>query len=161
MIWPSETFCYFPDFVVKNFEIMSLFTKWLFLGRSELDVLCHSTGNLDSVFWYVNILFSFFSNMPPQGQNSWVLYETAAAAENKTTVAHSAQKREWQIVWRNIIIVIYVHIAGVYGAFLFFTQAKWATCAFGNYIFVFTLIFNSCTTAWIPQISPRLCSCLS
>lgn len=95
-----------------------------------------------------------FSKMPPQGQNSCVLYETDAAAEDKTPtiVAPSAQKRELQIVWRNVAIFAYLHTAAVYGAYLFLTQAKWATCAFGKYIFVFILLF----ICWIPRNSKYL-----
>lgn len=88
--------------------------------------------------------------MPPQGQNSWDLYETDATAKDKT-VAPSAQKRELQIVWKNVAIFSYLHIAAVYGAYLFFTQAKWATCVFGKYIFLFTSSFNCWITAWSPK----------
>lgn len=39
-------------------------------------------------------------------------------------------KRELKLVWRNIILFVYLHIAAVYGMYLMLTSAKLATIAF-------------------------------
>ncbi|RVE52666.1 hypothetical protein evm_002785 [Chilo suppressalis] len=68
--------------------------------------------------------------MPPQGQkkDSWVLYETDAKDEDVTHhVPPSAEKRELKIVWRNVFIFLYLHIAALYGGYLFLTSVMWKT----------------------------------
>lgn len=37
-----------------------------------------------------------------------------------------------RIVWRNVIIFVYLHAAALYGAWLLLTSAKLATIAFGE-----------------------------
>lgn len=44
-----------------------------------------------------------------------------------------AEKRKLKLVWRNIMIFGYLHIAALYGAWLFFTSAKWPTVFFCKY----------------------------
>lgn len=39
--------------------------------------------------------------------------------------------RKLQLVWRNILLFAYLHLAALYGAYLYFTTAKWATIIFG------------------------------
>ncbi|XP_011212610.1 acyl-CoA Delta-9 desaturase [Bactrocera dorsalis] len=46
-----------------------------------------------------------------------------------------AEKRKLKLVWRNIIIFGYLHIAALYGAWLFFTSAKWPTVFFSIYLY--------------------------
>lgn len=80
----------------------------------------------------------FADNMPPQGQTggSWVLYETDAVntdTDAPVIVPPSAEKREWKIVWRNVILMGMLHIGGVYGAYLFLTKAMWLTDLFGMF----------------------------
>lgn len=41
-------------------------------------------------------------------------------------------ERKLQLVWRNIILFTYLHIVAVYGLYLCFTSAKWATVFFGE-----------------------------
>lgn len=41
-----------------------------------------------------------------------------------------AEKRKLKLVWRNIMLFGYLHLAAVYGGFLLLTQAKWATVVF-------------------------------
>lgn len=36
------------------------------------------------------------------------------------------------LVWRNIILFIFVHLAAVYGGWLMITSAMWTTCLFGK-----------------------------
>lgn len=43
-----------------------------------------------------------------------------------------AEKRPLKWVWRNIIAFGYLHLAAVYGAWLFLTAAKWETAIFGK-----------------------------
>lgn len=37
-----------------------------------------------------------------------------------------------QIVWRNVVLMLSLHIAAVYGFVLFFTSAKWQTAVAGK-----------------------------
>ncbi|XP_049868594.1 acyl-CoA Delta-9 desaturase-like [Pectinophora gossypiella] len=77
--------------------------------------------------------------MPPQGQPSFVLFESDAVAEDKVPdVAPSAEaeKRKLRIVWRNVIIFAALHLGGVYGAFLFLAKAKWATSIFAVFLYL-------------------------
>lgn len=72
--------------------------------------------------------------MPPYAsdQVTGVLFETDAKTsdlglsivETKTNIADG---RRMELVWRNIIAFGYVHLAAVYGAYLFLTSAKWQT----------------------------------
>lgn len=40
--------------------------------------------------------------------------------------------RKVQLVWRNIILFAYLHLAAVYGLYLLFTSAKLLTVVFGK-----------------------------
>lgn len=48
--------------------------------------------------------------------------------------AKSAQMtpRKYAIAYRPVLTFAYIHIAGLYGLYLCFTSAKWATIAFGK-----------------------------
>lgn len=51
-------------------------------------------------------------------------------------IAEEVQKpteRKLELVWRNIILFIYLHMVGLYGLYLCFTSAKWRTVIFGEY----------------------------
>lgn len=48
-----------------------------------------------------------------------------------------------QIVWRNVALFVYLHIAALYGAYLMFASAKIATSIWGN-LKLFLLINESC-----------------
>nr|ABX71813.1 acyl-CoA-delta9-4-desaturase [Dendrolimus punctatus] len=79
--------------------------------------------------------------MPPQGQakSTWVLYETDVIndeAEVPVTVPPTAERRKWQLVWRNIILFGFLHIGAVYGAYLFLFKAMWKTCAFAIFLYL-------------------------
>lgn len=76
--------------------------------------------------------------MPPQGQPSasWVLEESDAATDDKDVavpVPPSAEKRKLEIVWRNVTLFVFLHVGAVYGGYLFFTKAMWATKFFGKF----------------------------
>lgn len=80
--------------------------------------------------------------MPPQSKNTvettGVLnecdVETIDGGLDKNVVElKHAGSRTLQLVWRNIIIFVYVHLAAVYGAYLLFTSAKLYTVIFGEY----------------------------
>ncbi|XP_022919265.1 acyl-CoA Delta-9 desaturase-like [Onthophagus taurus] len=71
--------------------------------------------------------------MPPNAlSETGVLFET----ENEIAVQElpgNVQKpdnRKLELVWRNIILMGYLHIAGVYGAYLMATSAMWKTVFF-------------------------------
>lgn len=44
----------------------------------------------------------------------------------------ATDKKPRELVWRNIILFSYLHLAALYGAFLFLTSAKWQTDLFGK-----------------------------
>jgi stearoyl-CoA desaturase (delta-9 desaturase) len=52
-----------------------------------------------------------------------------------STNEEDAQPIKIQIVWKNVVIYIYFHIAALYGIYLCFASAKWATIPWGNVIF--------------------------
>ncbi|GBN90117.1 Acyl-CoA Delta(11) desaturase, partial [Araneus ventricosus] len=47
--------------------------------------------------------------------------------------SNGSEKQEYktQIVWRNVILFAYLHLAGLYGFYLAFTSASWKTTVFG------------------------------
>lgn len=47
-------------------------------------------------------------------------------------VVKFAERRKLKLVWRNIILFAYLHVAAIYGLWLMLTSAKWATGAFGE-----------------------------
>jgi stearoyl-CoA desaturase (delta-9 desaturase) len=58
----------------------------------------------------------------------------------KNEIAESGDSKFWsQIVWKNVILFLYVHLAAVYGLYLMFTKAKGLTSLWGEY-FNFTSI---------------------
>lgn len=72
-------------------------------------------------------------------QQTGVLFEADAdtndgALADDITKFKKAEKRKLKLVWRNIILFGYLHLAAVYGAYLLLAQAKWATIAFCTYI---------------------------
>jgi hypothetical protein len=71
--------------------------------------------------------------------------ETVAVSsvEPKNHDSKPPQKYSRQIVWRNVILFVYLHLAAVYGAYLMLTSAKIITTVFGVYyfyIFLFIII---------------------
>lgn len=48
------------------------------------------------------------------------------------TVLKKAEKRKLILVWRNIILFAYLHLAAVYGLYLMIFSAKWSTGIFGE-----------------------------
>jgi stearoyl-CoA desaturase (Delta-9 desaturase) len=46
-----------------------------------------------------------------------------------------ASRRSVKLVWRNIILFVYLHFAAVYGLWLMLTSAKWSTGIFGKNCF--------------------------
>jgi len=61
--------------------------------------------------------------------------EPVAVPSVKPTIHDSKppQKYRRQIVWRNVMLFIYLHMAAVYGAYLMLTSAKIITTVFGVY----------------------------
>lgn len=46
-----------------------------------------------------------------------------------------AEKRRLQLVWRNILLFGYLHLAALYGGWLFLTSAKWPTVFFSIFLY--------------------------
>nr|AAM28483.2 acyl-CoA desaturase HassLPAQ [Helicoverpa assulta] len=64
---------------------------------------------------------------------------TVLSEEKEPTLTHlvpQASPRKYQIVYPNLITFGYWHIAGLYGLYLCFTSAKWATILFSYILFV-------------------------
>lgn len=62
-----------------------------------------------------------------------------------TTLPTKTDKKEvnQKIVWRNVILFAYLHLAALYGILLIFTSAKIATIIYGLFINLKYLLFNS------------------
>lgn len=50
----------------------------------------------------------------------------------QTSATKTKKLFDSDLVWRNIIAFIYLHIGALYGLYLLFTQAKLATALFGK-----------------------------
>lgn len=46
-----------------------------------------------------------------------------------------ASRRNYKLVWRNIILFAYLHLAALYGLWLMLTSAKWSTGIFGKILY--------------------------
>lgn len=46
--------------------------------------------------------------------------------------AKAVPEYRWQIVWRNVAIFIYLHVAAIYGLYLGITRAQWPTFFFSK-----------------------------
>lgn len=79
--------------------------------------------------------------MPPNTTDlNGVLFESDAGTPDMalpTAPVQQADNRPKQYVWRNIILFAYLHIAAVYGFYLFLFSAKWQTDVFGKLISFF------------------------
>lgn len=64
------------------------------------------------------------------------MYETDANKIEVAQVPPSAEKRKWEIVWRNVILFAFLHLGGLYGGYLFFFKAMWRTSLFGKYLHI-------------------------
>lgn len=47
-------------------------------------------------------------------------------------VEEKPSERKLQLVWRNIVLFIYLHAVALYGLYLCVTSARWATVIFGK-----------------------------
>lgn len=52
--------------------------------------------------------------------------------KNIVELKHADKDTKLQLVWRNIILFGYVHLAGVYGAYLLLSSARIYTAVFGK-----------------------------
>jgi len=59
---------------------------------------------------------------------------TAATARPQGGAQEEDSTYRLEIVWRNVLVFVYLHIAAVYGGYLMLTAAKWYTVAWGNII---------------------------
>lgn len=61
--------------------------------------------------------------------------ESNVIIHNGTTLLTQANKKQvhQKIVWRNVMLFAYLHVAALYGVFLIFTSAKISTTIFGMY----------------------------
>lgn len=62
--------------------------------------------------------------------------EANGISQNETTLDTKTEKKQLnqKIVWRNVILFAYLHLAALYGILLIFTSAKIATIIFGLFI---------------------------
>jgi hypothetical protein len=52
--------------------------------------------------------------------------------EKQRIVTNATREYKLQIVWRNVILFAYLHLAALYGAYLLVTSAKWPTVIWGK-----------------------------
>lgn len=52
---------------------------------------------------------------------------------NVKTLPYPVSYRRWQIVWRNVMIFLYLHYATFYGLYYTFALGQWKTIIFGKY----------------------------
>lgn len=57
--------------------------------------------------------------------------------KNVVELKHADKDRKLTLVWRNILIFSYVHLAALYGAYLILSSARIYTSIFGNLILLF------------------------
>nr|XP_012142137.1 PREDICTED: acyl-CoA Delta(11) desaturase-like isoform X3 [Megachile rotundata] len=78
------------------------------------------------------------AGMAPNSTSSptGVLFEGETLENTPVVVEPDKQKYVRRIVWRNVIIFIYLHLAAVYGLYLVFTSAKFATTLFTLALYV-------------------------
>nr|AGO45843.1 acyl-CoA desaturase HvirKPVE [Heliothis virescens] len=69
-----------------------------------------------------------------QEEHSSTMDSDATAEEDHKSNVPS--KWQWEIVWERVAFAIIMHIGGFYGAYLFFTEAKWQTCLFTIFLHV-------------------------
>lgn len=64
-----------------------------------------------------------------------------------------------QIVWKNVVLFIYLHLAALYGLYLVFTSAKMNTLIFGKYyihilfIIILTGVFSEMVATEAGRVS--------
>ena len=64
---------------------------------------------------------------------SHVPSETEQKSSIKTAEASNNHQVQRRIVWRNVIVFIYVHVAALYGIYLLIVKAKGLTLLCGEY----------------------------
>ncbi|XP_060646036.1 acyl-CoA Delta-9 desaturase-like [Drosophila nasuta] len=82
---------------------------------------------------------------PNASKQTGVLFEADAetndcALAGDITQLKKADKRKLKWVWRNIILFGYLHLAALYGGYLFLFKAKWATVAFSIVLYTMGMI---------------------
>ncbi|KAL7730320.1 hypothetical protein ACLKA6_016567 [Drosophila palustris] len=102
-------------------------------------------SNADSTSSNVDELLSNGSPNMNTSKQTGVLFEGDAetndfALTDDITEFKKADKRKLKWVWRNIILFGYIHLAALYGGFLFLFQAKWATLAFSIVLYTMGMI---------------------
>ncbi|XP_076389880.1 acyl-CoA Delta-9 desaturase isoform X1 [Megachile rotundata] len=69
-----------------------------------------------------------------------VLFEGETLEDTPVVAEPVKQKYVRRIVWRNVIIFSYLHLAAVYGLYLVFTSAKFVTTLFAFVLYVFSAL---------------------
>lgn len=75
-------------------------------------------------------LFGSSATLLLEASQQGIPQEKPSVTKTETPVLKSKsgkQKYKWQIVWRNVIAFVYIHAAAVYGLYLVFTSAKFAS----------------------------------
>lgn len=73
--------------------------------------------------------------MAPNNQDSDVVERRASAVAEGSAVSQEIDKTaapvHLPIVWRNVVLFLFLHVGAVYGLFLLMFQAQWATVLWG------------------------------
>lgn len=60
--------------------------------------------------------------------------------EKQKAAAAPTKEYKLQIVWRNVTLFAYLHLAALYGAYLLVTSAKWPTVIWGEFLTISTTV---------------------
>lgn len=65
----------------------------------------------------------FLSEATPKATS----YDQNSSLKQYQPVKIIEKKYQWEIVWKNVIAFAYLHIAGLYGVYLYFFICSWKT----------------------------------
>jgi len=80
---------------------------------------------------YINALFLQVT------KSSTMDVSKGTSQNGKTHLTQPTKKLHQAIVWRNVILFTYLHLAALYGVLLIFTSAKIVTTLFGIFCYEF------------------------
>lgn len=88
---------------------------------------------------------------PPKALSEMVnedFYEQEICASKDESNNKTHDDFKLKIVWRNVLMFSFFHLAALYGVYLSITSAKWATVIFGKFYqlyFYYKILERNCT----------------
>lgn len=79
--------------------------------------------------------------MTPQQR---IIHETNSTNHRDKIISPHSKNAEvkMKILWLNVVLIVILHVAAVYGAYLFFVKAMWSTCFFSKYLCLLILVYS-------------------